>query len=754
MVFFFIPLLICGFSFYYIIEKDPVFRARVLAIIYGLPQIGRLLEKLFTVKAEIEKQKKFNEIFSSVKDINKTSNETNKLVSEYLKTHDEKFIELLLVDVKKKIRGDIDNFRYVDALNSITTTLTLLRENELVPVLQNELDSFRGEIALKQGDYGTAKDIRDALRTSMYINESIVEFLCYYDALIDSEATFSEQVIEFKALGLSAEKINLKLGKYYYYQHNFQKTLELLCKDDDPSQLKYVYSKNKEAAYYAGLAQFDSKRYADAVSLLEFSIGHQIFEIKDYYLIKAKVYFLIDKKYSIFLLTEPERKELGELLSQLDSDLVAQYFRPMPLSFSEEYWILKLQIALYLDSSVAIEEYSRVPTEIKHNASFNELYGNLMMQLGKYEIATHFFSELYSSNKAHRLLLKLLTGLLSQKKYQEIIDIYGQLCADSFDDGLCSIIIEAFSHLNTIDNTIVFSNRLLETVDSPIHSLAYLGNLCVQGGQSQQASKYYDSMLAKMTNGDPATCKIIVKSIHTYADRRISLQCLEPYILTDKDIQKMYVFEAFKSGDEPYINKASSIIESNLATNPDDLEWLRNKAHYEICADKLNSAEGTLERIYQKDQSEDIVYNLSRLKLQLKKYENLHVLAGILIKSDNPHFIMQGAYCYHALDDHLKAEQFSQLAMAHLGNLFDEVLYAQYVQINFFSDTNKDIKVELDEVNTDCVINLINNSSDLWIGITSGQDILIKKNGNTFVDTLFYNCKDSVALKLNGAKKK
>ncbi|OGU77131.1 MAG: hypothetical protein A2W11_11280 [Ignavibacteria bacterium RBG_16_35_7] len=132
-----------------------------------------------------------------------------------------------------------------------------------------------------------------------------------------------------------------------------------------------------------------------------------------------------------------------------------------------------------------------------------------------------------------------------------------------------------------------------------------------------------------------------------------------------------------------------------------------------------------------------MAYKYAHIKILIGDKDLLQV-SQILEREDDPHLIMMAANCYYVIRDYEKAEFLSLKAIAYNGNIFDENLFAQYVRINIGPKPGIPDIAELEAIIIDCTVLLESESENLWIGITSKNELLVEKNNFTFADTHFY----------------
>lgn len=733
---------------YYLYKNYPVWNHRIRGLILMIPMIGSGIEKFITAKSEAKKESEWKEMYQWIEG---GTNDISKVLELFHKK-DENYFKQLFKDIKAKIREDIDNFRYDAARESILRSKILLEQNNVSLHLQSELDALNGEIALKLDDKELAKKLKDKIILAKCSSEIIVDYLCLYASLTSEMTLFDEQISALRIFVSDEVSYYVKYSKYLYFQNKYDDVIITLCGNLDSNDLKNEFQENKIAAFYAGMAYLDKKLYFNAIHLLSKSTKPNRFSTNEFYLIKAKAYQLTDQIYSVFLLEPSEKEYLQGLLEELNTPLAKSFFEKMILKHTKEYWILKLHIALYICNGNAIKEYEQIPEELKHNYDFRILYADIKLMEGSYSQATQILTELYKSKKDPLLITRILTSYMGNSNYQDILKFADEIDNKYYNDINCSIIIEAFSRLHSIDETVAYSAKYLTIVDNPVHIYAILGNMNAAECRVEQATNFYEQMLSAIPLGNISQRKVIVNEIRRYEYYDIILRCLEPCLETDEEAQKMFVYDALHFNNDKYTKRAESIITNNLKRSPNDITWLRNKAHYEVQRGNFNTAKDTLEKIYNISPQIDIVYNLARLKLQLNDLHDIEKFAHVLTNSNDPAFIMLGATCYHEIKNYLKSEQYSLYAIALLGNQFNEILYMQYLRINLFLSCSEEEQAELDEVRSDCAIHLVNDTNNIWIGSTSDQSILIENNGNTIVDVCFHHCQDHEILPLLGLK--
>lgn len=675
-----------------------------------------------------------------------------KIANEIDKKLNGQFIVPLFKEIKNKIREDISNFRYKKAKELIIRSLLIVDQIQLSLQLRCELEVFEGEIALKLDDFKIAKEITTKIIETGCSSEEIAEFLCFYASIVSDDVLFNEQISALQRYTASGVKFNLRLSKFLYFQKKYDEVITNLCENSLSHNLKKEYTGEETAAFYAGLAFFVIKNYSFAIELLKQSTKPDQFRAHEFYLIKAKAFDLIDKKFAVLLLSEAEKNSLQILLDELNSPLALAFIKSIEIREIEEYWILKIQIALYISEKKAHDEYEMVPKNIRYTTNFISLYIDILMMQGKFSVANELLIERYKSKPTADLVSKIFACYMAESKYQEILNFAKDIEVTHYNDENSSFLIEAFSNFHTLTETLEYLNFLIPQIANPTRTYAIVGNIHAKARLNNEAKEYYEKMLSSLSSEDNILRKVIAKEIYEFGHHDIILRCLVPCIATDEDAQKMFVYAALISKINEYLKMAESIIEKNLENEPNNSEWLKFQAQLLINQGKNNAAKETFSKLYHISQTMESAYNLAKIKLQVKDYSELDTLATKLVHSNDPIVVMLGALCYHTARNYSKAELFSLYSIALLGEKFNEQLAQQYLLVNLLSTSGSEERAELEEVVSDCTIHLVSDSNEIWIGTTSNKDILCGKNKYSFIGVCFHYCQNSEILQLLGLK--
>lgn len=737
------------------VEKiNAILKEKLSSITEVSKQLCEYINEQNNFNAEIKKliEESRDLVFIGFQDVNKKLDILLSRSEDSFTSSDTEVISSLFKALFENYGKKLSELKYKEVLESISSIKQLTGYKKIDEILQSEVLSYEAEINLKLGDQQVAHKLSEQIIGKQSYSIRICDYLLYYASVMKDRSLFDDILSRYKSLGVEQKKITMKEVFWQYMSGNHIELLTLLCNDDSYSSIKEDFLESVDANFFAGMSLFQIKKYELAKTYFRNAYEKEKTYAHKYFQLLNDAFNIIDRRSAIFLITESERKTLIAALKELSSDGCVEYFGKAPAQLKEEYWTQRITIALHIGDKAGLEEYEKCPEELKNREGVKGIYADVLYFNDNYEEANKILVELYSINSDFNFITKILSTYLQTGKYEEALTFSEGI--KKFDDEgiIYSLVIEAYSKLNDIEKVIEFASGKITHCKYPIYIYRAIGDLFSDIGDFPKANELYSKMIEAIPYDNYAPRILFAKHLKSKNAMEICLQCLEPYLKYSYEAQKLFVYDAVKLENEKYFKKAEEIIETNITGDIDKAYWIGNKIELEFNRKRYHTSLKFLKELYEIDTSSKVAYKLAHLKLLLGDKD----VAGLTSKLENeakPHFIMMAANCYYVLGDYERAESLSLKSIALHGNNFDENLYAQFIRINLGPKPGMPDIAEIEEISNDCTVLLESDSQQIWIGITSRPELLVKENEFKFADTSFFFRGDENVIHLIGSNK-
>ena len=732
-----------------------------------LTQLGDKLNPLFDDYVLFLKQNAFitREMYVNVMNTLYTTNSKidildSKLddIKKLLKGKNKKNDEILtniFEEYLKKLAQQINEYNIHATLNEINQLKETDGFKELDEDLILGLKSLEGDIFIKLEKLEDAKIIANQFKAKDAYSERMCNFLIYYATVTGDEELKDKVISNYHILNVEKSKIMLNEAFYYFQQKDFRKAQSILSYEDNGNTFIRNELIAKGNSYYLlGMIKFYQKEYTEAENYLLISFRKKESTLTNYFMLLARAYNIIDKRSAIFTISGEDKNELQKVYNDLsDQKYLQDKFINIP-HMSSDYWCQRLTILLHINPEEALNEFKNIPNEIKHLKNIRIIEADILFFNDQHEKAQEILISAYEQEKDLNLLTKIMGALLNQDKYDDVITFFSTLSPDDLDhEGIIvSLYLDALQ--TKIAQTELIKTALLyiESTSEPIYIYKFLGHYYDAQKDERQAKEYYRLSINAISKVNFPPRILFARDFFKKQYFELGFDCIRPMIKYDYNAKKLFVYHAIRDGSDSDINLASDLIDSELHTNYDSNFWLSAKAELEYNRNRFYTALKYIEKIFQKRKDEESSYRYVYLKLTTNASEFGEEL-DILEASKNPDYLMLAATCYNALGNQNKCESLSLLSLALNGNKINDNLFAQLIQLNMFRNPVEPEKVEFEQVNADCTIKLTSEKKELWLGITSNNTLLIHENNFTFVDTKFYNKRDTEIIHIIGANK-
>lgn len=621
--------------------------------------------------------------------------------------------------------------------------------------IKSKLLAIEGNAHLKLENLDEVKIIVQTIELNEILNEEIVDFLMSYAAIINDDSLKDKLIDKYKELGISEQKIKIQEARYLYSQKDYQSAMELLVKEEDDNIfIRKELLNEKDIYHLVGMIKLAKNDNDKAEAYLKIAYSKNNSTITKFFYLLSTAFKIIARRGAMFVLAREEKRRLESIYNQLsDDEFTGENFQSMK-GLAKELWLQRLTILLFIDSKKALDEYEFTLEKLGKSKVLDYLKCDILYLNKKYDVAENELLKIYKENGDKNLLSKILASLFSQNKFDEVINFCEKLVEDDFDDEgvVASLYLNSLAERISEEALMKKVNEFLSKFKNPIYIYKFLGEYYYKKNKIAEAKENYSKMIDKISVDNFLPRILFAEELFDKDLYEEGLRCIIPIIKYDYNAKKLFTYQAVKYGSENDKSLCDEIIKEEIEKDYDFEFWNTAKGELEFGRNRFHTALKYIERSFKKSKSPKDAYKYAYLKLILNDY-NFNDAILILENSDEINLVMLAATCYNAIGNHLKSEMLSIKALALNGNEYNEVLYAQFVQLNLFRNPDEKEKVEFDEVNTDCAVSLENDSGQIWVGITSNNEILLSGDGYKFIDTEFYSKRDDKVISLIGTKK-
>jgi len=533
---------------------------------------------------------------------------------------------------------------------------------------------------------------------------------------------FDLTISGYRKLDYEESKIEVLSQYYNFASGKINKIVKSLCYKNKSGEynVKRRYQKIRRAYEYVGLAFFiqgdfiKSKKFLAKANELKNSL------IYKYRLLYCDAGFILSRIGSIKTLTNNEIEILTNVYDELSKHELFQYFSERPVEISVEYWRIRLLIQMYLVKGSALKEYELIPDGVKEHPEIQIKYGDLLLSTGKVEEAQLIFNELYKKSKNPEVLSRIFDSLMIEEKYAEILKIADTITDEGHYEHvfICKSIVAATFLTEGFEKANHLTEKYLKKVEDPTILLFEIGHLNASVGQLEHAIKYFEMCCNSIPKDDYPLRTEIARECSYLGLDDLSIKILKPFIKYNENGKKQYIDLVLHFRKENLYQEAEEIINEEIAKSVDRKPWLKRKIDLENFRGQKNTSLKTGEELFELTKSPNVAYNLMVLKSELGLADYSKYSDVLSIQKD-PVYVMAAAICYKYDGNILFAKEFAYKALALDRSDFNEILFAQYVQLHLFNFPKKDLP-KITQVGTNNSIHL-KNREDLWITIDSDK---------------------------------
>lgn len=561
---------------------------------------------------------------------------------------DKDVLKLLFNNLFELYKVQMKEMHYDKVLENIDSIKKLKGYDNMDPTLKGELNSYAAEIHLRLGNDSLAQKLTQQILLAKIYSLKICNYLMYYATILNDKSLFDKVYSIYPQYCTDNKKVTKHLVFWDYVHKNYLSVIKKLCEDELHPTLKEEYQDSAELNFYLGMSLFDLKRYKEAQVFLTSACNLEKSIPFQFYLQLSYAFIIIDRRAAIFLLTQPEKEALKEIYSKLKSSEFNGYFQRSVPDAQKDYWIQRLIITAHFDPQLALEDYSQVPENIKQLNTMKSVYADLLYFNNNFDEALKTLIDLYKLDPDINQATKILSSFLSLGKYKEALDFESQIKEYDEEGVVYSLLIVAFSKLNSLEDSIKYAESFLPSVKYPIYVHKAIGELYSEHINMEKAYDYYDLMIKSIPVDDFPPRLLLARFVRSKGYIDLAINCLEPFTTYNDEAQRMYVYDVIRNGTDEQKNKADKIIDGKLNTSNDIEFWLGSKVELEFNRQHYNTCAGYLKKLFELIPNPNVAYKYAHVKIILGDKDLLDI-AQILERDRNPYTVMMGANCYYKM---------------------------------------------------------------------------------------------------------
>lgn len=650
------------------------------------------------------------------------------------------FIDLaydLLDEIEKKIElGELNH-----SFDKISSIINHKQFDNINDNLKVDFLSIYGKVLFDLVKKDDLKKIIVALLKTSVITKRKCGIIFSYSVAENKKDLFDIAIAGYRILGNEESEIEV-LSQYFNFAiGKADKVIRALCYKNKSGQyhIKRKYQTYRKAYEYVGIAFFTKEDFVNAKCFFTKAEEMKTTLINRYKILFCAAGAILSRLGSEKTLTETERQILSDTYDGLINENINKYFSERPPEISIDYWRIRLIIKMFLSRERALEEFNIIPDEVKKHLEIQIKKGDILLSINKTEEARSIYNKLYKKNKTPELLSRIFDCLLIEEKYTEILEIAKTITNESYYESvfICKAIVAATFFIEGVEKANQLADKYLNRVNGSTILLFNVGHLNAKSGHLDIAKNYFERCSDSIPKDDyPLRAEIARECIyHRFDD--LAIKILKPFIKYNENGKKQYIDVILHFKKEKLYQEAERIINEELEKSTDRTSWLKRKVDLENLQGQKNTAFKTGEELFKLTKSPDVAYNLMVLKNELG-LSDFSKYSEILSVQKDPIHVMAAAICYK-LDGNIQlAKVFGYKALALDRSDFNEILFAQYVQIYLLNFPKEELP-KIEHISPNTAIHLKNEGNSLWITIDSDKSLFNDMQPLKFAGSIHYH---------------
>ncbi|KGA95880.1 hypothetical protein AJ85_18045 [Alkalihalobacillus alcalophilus ATCC 27647 = CGMCC 1.3604] len=669
-------------------------------------------------------------------------------------TPSKELISKLLDETIKNIKSFINAGNINEALKLINGLVSSSGFNLLPTEEQSQILYYSGVINLdRENIEGARNDANSILVLEGQVKKGY-ELELKIAAMTGERRDFELVLGKLCAIGLTNEEF---LEQQIFFEvsiGNFEEAIKIGTVEDNKIDKMLINRKN--ALYYLGIAFLNTSHFKVAYELISKSIEKENSNYKQYLIILAEILPCINKPIKFSSSSNGFEHPKKDLLNVKLVELLKlrEYAEKKSIEFQVDYWGYVLTLKLFVNPQEILTDISELPEEIKNKEPVRLMLAEYYFVLKSYDEAIHIYEELYGNTKNRNILEKIIVCLYEKEDYKGIVSLIENTKAITVETAYSDIVtlyIIAYKKVSEYDNLIEKINELENIYKN--ESLFYNIAARVVHGEDKELGVRYLSKALEKVDENVTTDEIFIISETCKIMQRLDfgIELLQA-INTDTTSLKIELAKFLvDTQDATNIEKANRILEE-IPENEINSNVLDLRAHINLYNDNYKEALNILTVLYQEVPNDYTAYLIILSKLNINDDSNAELYVRHLLRSENPVFLMMGAFAQKVLLSEINAGvKNAYKSLAILKDKYVEQIYFQYIAffLPFAGETLEGVSIPKEKVDIDCVVKIVDNDGE-------SRFICIEKgglDGEYYLNCERYNENSEIALLLLGMKK-
>lgn len=707
----------------------------------GKYMVSENIEEINTIQNSKIKDSEITQVNVSIENLivnNKISVDnfsTNIIVDEIIKEK----IEL--------IKKEINNGKGREILAEIKSYMSKGDFHKLKPSYQIEFFYLKAIIIFNKGDYVETRAIAELINNLQPDNVRYYQLICELAIIEDNEKEFirSIKILEeknideieikiYKMKQLYSKKMYLKLIEEYDMKNKFSKEL---MKRDIPVGII--------VASYMETGQINNAKI----------VMQRIVKINTSYYIKylyaiVNLGEIFNEGISNLGLSTKDKEIIKENLKLLNS--LKDYFNSNNV-YRKPYYFYLLKCTLLSNPAEVIKVYDELEKDLKEDINIKIIYGDSFIFTGKYEEAKAIWYSMKEYIDKKEILIRVIDSLAEDKKYKEILKLLEDKNVNEYDEEgfLAARYVVSYINENKDEDKYKIIEKLEKNFsEMPLFYVAISQLLFNEYKETEMAFSYMKKAIAVSKNS-----REMVKMIISQVSSKIGMKQEAINLLINGELKnkesKLFLISLVKQKQDiipAEQEKIEKIIDGFIDAEEELYLMFCYKADTLIRKNKYEKALIYFDKAFEINNTELVSYHCIITKFEIEDYNNIEKYIYILERSNNPQFLIIVALAYKRINDIIKAYEIAYKAFKFLGGNYDEMVYANSIQL-LLSPSDFKRQINFDEVRENMVVTLKKDTEIKYICI----DIEEVLNKDFFNGCEHYNSDSIIANLLLGKNK-
>lgn len=641
----------------------------------------------------------------------------------------DKFSTNIIVDeiIKEKIesiKNKINNGKGREILTEIKSYMSKGDFHKLKPSYQIEFFYLKAIIIFNEGDYVETRAIAELINNLQLDNVRYYQLICELAIIEDDDEEFTKSIKMLEKNNIDEIEIKIYKMKQLYSKKMYLKLIEEYDMKDKFSEelMKRDIPVGIVVASYMEIGQVNNAKI----------VMQRIIKINTSYYIKylyaiVNLGEIFDEGVSNLGLSTKDKVIIKENLKLLNS--LKDYFNINNV-YRKSYYFYLLKCILLLNPAEVIKVYDELEEDLKEDINIKIIYGDSFIFTDRYEEAKVVWYSMKEYIYIKEILIRVIDSLAEDKKYKEILKLLENKNVNEYDEEGFLAARYVVSYIN--ENKDEDKYKIIEKLEKDFSEmpLFYVGIsqlLFKEYKETEMAFCYMRKAITLSKNS-----REMVKMIISQVSSKIGMKQEAINLLINAEIKnkesKLFLINLVNQKQETIPEeqeKIEKIIDEFIEAEEELYLMFCYKADTLIRKNKYEEALIYFDKAFEINNTELVSYHCIITKFEVEDYNNIEKYIYALEKSNNPQFLIIVALAYKRINDIIKAYEVAYKAFKLLEGNYDEMVYANSIQLLLPSDFKR--QINFDEVKENMVVTLKKDMEIKYICIDMKEEKVLNK---------------------------